>query len=276
MKINTFLETTAKPALYEKGTKRMWTDSHISSQLLSVHLDGAIDLASRRSEVIESTVEWLLKQRVREKGETLTILDLGCGPGLYAESLARRGHRVTGMDFSARSIEYARGRRRSEGLGIDYRHGDYLKLDGSLGTFDLIIMIYTDFGVLDVRERKTLLGHVASCLKPGGLFIFDVLKDKDLPSRVEAPAWECRKEGFWLETPYLALSSSFLYEKERVILSQHAIWNPLRGTSGISIGSGPPISPWINYGMNWRRAVSSPSPYMMTFFPQEADGKGTT
>ncbi|MBK8417538.1 MAG: class I SAM-dependent methyltransferase [Anaerolineales bacterium] len=36
-----------------------------------------------------------------------SILDLGCGPGLYTSRLARAGFQITGMDYSYSSIEYA-------------------------------------------------------------------------------------------------------------------------------------------------------------------------
>ncbi|HOJ15222.1 MAG TPA: class I SAM-dependent methyltransferase, partial [Deltaproteobacteria bacterium] len=36
------------------------------------------------------------------------ILDLGCGPGLYTKRLSDAGYDVTGMDYSRRSIAYAK------------------------------------------------------------------------------------------------------------------------------------------------------------------------
>ena len=88
-------------------------------------------------------------------------------------------------------------------------------------------MIYTDFGVLNLTERKLLLGKVRKALKPGGLFIFDVLNEKCLAKAVLDKTWECNKTGFWSVDPYLHLSNSYLYEKEKVILYQHIVANDI-------------------------------------------------
>ena len=97
MKIKNLLKYTEKPEIYTKGTATIWTDPHISKQLLAIHLHKEIDLASRRQTTIDQTVSWIIN---KTSGKKLNILDLGCGPGLYAEQLAARGHQVTGMDFS--------------------------------------------------------------------------------------------------------------------------------------------------------------------------------
>ncbi len=97
MKITEILKQSQKPELYEKGTAVMWTDPHISKQLLEVHLNPEVDLASRKKKTIESTVKWMLDKAGKNN---LKILDLGCGPGLYSQLLARKGHQVTGVDFS--------------------------------------------------------------------------------------------------------------------------------------------------------------------------------
>jgi SAM-dependent methyltransferase len=104
MEFDTIIAATKRPAVYSKGTAQMWVDEYISVRLLEVHLNPDIELASRKETTINKTVAWILD---KVPGEKLEILDLGCGPGLYAEKLASRGHRVTGMDFSANSIRYA-------------------------------------------------------------------------------------------------------------------------------------------------------------------------
>ena len=89
--------------------------------------------------------------------------------------------------------------------------------------FDLIIMIYTDFGVLNPTERAALLKNVRKALKPKGYFIFDVLNEKSLDKAVLEKTWECADKGFWSDTPYLHLSNSHLYKEEKVIVYQHFI-----------------------------------------------------
>jgi 2-polyprenyl-3-methyl-5-hydroxy-6-metoxy-1,4-benzoquinol methylase len=105
--------------------------------------------------------------------EKMSILDLGCGPGLYTEIMAERGHKVTGIDFSKNSIDYARNEAIRKNLDIKYVNQSYLDLCEE-NMYDLIMMIFTDFGVLVPQERETLLQNIYRALKPGGTFVFDV------------------------------------------------------------------------------------------------------
>ena len=52
---------------------------------------------------IDRSVQWLKSIIPQRK-----ILDLGCGPGLYTIRLSAAGYDVTGMDYSRRSIAYAK------------------------------------------------------------------------------------------------------------------------------------------------------------------------
>ena len=219
MNINDIIKASQKPEIYTKGTAVMWTDEYISKQLLDVHLNPDVDLASRKQSTIDTTIDWILSKAPKQN---MDILDLGCGPGLYTERLAMKGHSVTGVDFSKVSIEYARKYAEENKLNITYRNQNYMELrDENL--YDLVILIYTDFGVLYPTDRDMLIKNIYRALKPGGLFIFDVLNDKDIEKKTTAKTWESVSEGFWRSTPYIALSDSFLYEKGKVILYQHII-----------------------------------------------------
>ncbi len=74
----------------------LWTDPHISARMLDFHLDAEGDLASRRAASIEGIVDWM-DRKVGFEGKA--VCDLGCGPGLYAALMARRGAWVTGWIF---------------------------------------------------------------------------------------------------------------------------------------------------------------------------------
>lgn len=212
---------TGKPPLYEKGSHEMWNDEHISKILLETHLSQDSDLASRRRPAIAKTVGWILGQPGEENAR---ILDLGCGPGLYCEMLAEKGYDVTGVDISKRSIDYAKNSAREKGLDIEYINMNYLDLTFQ-EEFDLVMMIFCDFDVLNPGERSLLLDKIYSALKPGGIFVFDTMNDKT-PAAMNPgeKSWETAGSGgFWTDVPYLALTESFHYEDEKIILSQNIV-----------------------------------------------------
>jgi 2-polyprenyl-3-methyl-5-hydroxy-6-metoxy-1,4-benzoquinol methylase len=221
MKITDIISQSEKPELYAKATSFMWTDEHISKQLLDIHLNVDTNLASRKKSTIEKTANWILETQ-KEKGK-LNILDLGCGPGLYAEIFAEKGHSVTGVDISKNAVEYAQKSAKVKGLNINYINANYLEIYIEPDKYDLVVLIYTDLGVLMPGERENLLKMIYGVLKKGGTFIFDVLKDKDIENKTSPKTWDANNSGFWKESPYLALSESFLYPEEKVILFQHNI-----------------------------------------------------
>ncbi len=144
-------ELSKKPPLFEEGDRPIWTDDHISKGMLEAHLDPESNMASRKHERIANSCEWLAS-RLDLKGSK--VIDLGCGPGLYCEELVHHGVDMTGVDFSQRSIEYARSK--NDG-SINYVLGDYLSLDFD-DKFDAALMIYYDFDVLSDIERERLMG----------------------------------------------------------------------------------------------------------------------
>lgn len=219
MNIEQIIKLSAKPQLYEKGTSVMWTDPHISMKLLELHINTDHDIASRGKTKIENIINWIFAQTNENK---LDILDLGCGPGLYAEIMAQKGHSVTGVDFSENSIQYASKQAKEKQLDIEYLNQNYLELE-FVDRFDLIILIYLDFCVLLPEERDKVLRNIHRALKKGGLFICDVVNERNIDKKIISQSWEVEKTGFWSDEPYIALTNGFHYPEAKVMANHHII-----------------------------------------------------
>ena len=219
MNIELIKKLSDKPRLYEKGTSVMWTDPYISTQLLNLHINPENDVASRSQVKIERITNWILEQT---DNPGMKILDLGCGPGLYAELLAQKGHSVTGVDFSENSIQYATRQAKEKKLNIEYLEKNYLELDFE-NEFDLVILIYLDFCVLLPQEREKVLENIYRALKKGGLFICDVVNERNIEQKTISQSWEVQESGFWKNTPFIALTNGYHYPEAKVLANQHII-----------------------------------------------------
>lgn len=213
------IEKSKKPLLFEKGSSQMWVDEYISQQMLEAHLDPNIDAASRNRATIDASVEWI-KTDICSNNFELKLLDLGCGPGLYTNRLAEQGFsNVMGVDFSSRSIDYAKNQASELNLQVDYICHDYLTLNIP-NYFDVVLLIYCDFGVLDEHARLTLLHKIYNNLNSGGKFVFDVFTPKKYKNHIDSRAWDSYKSGFWRPGPHVCLNSSYWYPDEKVHLQQ--------------------------------------------------------
>lgn len=183
--------------LYESTNIPFWDDEHISKYMLEAHLNPDVDSASRSHEQIIKSVKWI-RNLSDDKTE---LLDLGCGPGIYAELFDDAGFNVTGIDFSKRSVEYAKDSAQTNGKNISYLYQDYLSIDYK-EKFDVVTLIYCDFGVIPTDDRRVLLGKIFASLNPGGIFIVDAFTPKQYENFKEDKIVSEEREGFWSSRPY--------------------------------------------------------------------------
>ncbi len=202
-------------------TEALWTDPYISEQMLGYHLDGTIDLSSRRTSFIEASVAWIVETFGIGPGSR--VVDLGCGPGLYTNRLAGTGARVTGVDFSRRSIGHAREVAERQGLSTTHVQADYLAWDGP-GPFDLVLLIFCDYSALAPWQRESLLERMRRMIEPGGAVLFDVMSRAKLRDAIESASYRAHPGGgFWAPSPYFEFHNRFVYPDEAVTLDRYEI-----------------------------------------------------
>lgn len=211
---------SSRPGVYEPGEEKFWNDEHISKGMLEAHLDENSDPATRNIGFVRRSADWIAK--TADPVKRTRLLDLGCGPGIYAELFAKKSFCVTGVDFSPRSIAYARKSAAEKGLCIDYRLKSYLDMD-FCGEYDVATLIYCDFGVLNPVDRKALLNSVRRALVPGGLFILDVCSQAQYSDWPESTKWTFEDGGFWSERPYACLYSFLRYDECRTYCERYVV-----------------------------------------------------
>lgn len=205
------------------GPHELWTDPYVQRQLLASHLDPDVEAASRPHRVIDRSVAWIAERFAVGPGRR--VLDLGCGPGLYANPLAARGATVHGIDLSATSV--AEARRRATSPGATFAVGDYLR--DALPAHDLALLIYGDYCALSPDDRHRLLHRVAARIAPDGRLLLDVFSAARYASVREGCVIEDRlMDGFWAPGDYVGVHQTRCYDEVRVTLDRYVIVEPDR------------------------------------------------
>ena len=219
---NELKEINLRPKPFQFYTAdALWTDEHTSQKMLGYHLDESVDLSSRNKEFIERSVKWIVSHFGIDTHTA--IADFGCGPGLYATLFAEHGADVTGIDFSERSIRYAKETARRKALDIDYVCWDYLEFETEK-RFDLITMIMCDYCALSPIQRGKMLTRFKSLLNANGAVLLDVYSLNAFDQKDQVSTYEHRQlDGFWSKEDYYGFLNTFKYEEEKAILDKYTI-----------------------------------------------------
>jgi 2-polyprenyl-6-hydroxyphenyl methylase/3-demethylubiquinone-9 3-methyltransferase len=102
-----------------------------------------------------------------------TVLDVGCGGGILAESMAARGAEVTGIDMGEAPLEVARMHLLESGQQVDYRRIPVEELAAEMpGQFDVV----TCMEMLEhVPDPASVIAACATLVKPGGQVFFSTI-----------------------------------------------------------------------------------------------------
>jgi SAM-dependent methyltransferase len=96
------------------------------------------------------------------------VLDFGCGHGMAAVVLARRGARVTAFDLSPGYLEEARVRASANGVEVDFVRADGERLPFADASFDRV----WGNAVLHHLDLDRAGGELRRVLRPGGVAVF--------------------------------------------------------------------------------------------------------
>ena len=104
--------------------------------------------------------------------EQVNILDIACGTGILAISLASRGHIVHGIDISPSMVALAQSK--SANIpGVSFEVQDMTRFIVR-GKFDVITCTFDSLNyLLNINDVGAMFVRVALSLKKSGLFVFD-------------------------------------------------------------------------------------------------------
>ena len=214
MRLSDLATRLLPPVPWAEGDNIPWHEPPFSARMLAEHLSQAHDAASRRATTIARHIAWLHESVL--KNQPGTILDLGCGPGLYTSRLARRGHTCVGIDYSPASIAHARAEAAEQQLACTYIEGDLRATDYGAG-YDLALLIFGELNVFARQDASRILTGIHNALKPGGQLVLE-------PHTLAAvqrigqhpPAWSVAQRGLFSDTPHLLLREHFWEPAGRV------------------------------------------------------------
>lgn len=215
-----------KPSPFQEGNMTLWDNEYIAQSVLKKHLDKNIDSGTRKESTVISTIQWIDKI-ISQKGK---MLDVGCGPGLYADLLQNCGFKYHGIDISKYQVEYAKKKSKYEDTIFEVV--DFRKLSLS-NCYDCVLMLYGIYSFYKFEERIELLKIIKDALLPGGSVIVETFTKYHYLNRRESRDWTyIEKNGFWSNEPYLELNAFYRFDDLELVLVQAAkinsdvkVWN---------------------------------------------------
>lgn len=149
-----------------------------------------------------------------------TLVDIGCGGGLFAEEVARMGARVIGVDPSTSSLETAHAHAVAAGLSIDYRTGTGEKLPLEDGSVDIACCV----DVLEhVSDVDAVIRDSARVLKTGGLYVFDTINRTRMSRFVMIKLFQEWRLTAWMPPNLHAWEQFITPDELRTLMSRHQL-----------------------------------------------------
>jgi SAM-dependent methyltransferase len=227
VKLTDLVRRASTPEPWSEGDNIPWHEPGFSQRMLREHLSQEHDAASRRFETIDRHVSWIHHELLAER--PTRILDLGCGPGLYASRLAGLGHECVGIDYSPASIAYAESRALQENLSCRYVHHDLRTADYGTG-YGLAMQIYGELNVFTPADARHILTRAHQALVDGGLLLLEPHTFAAVQALGQEPrSWYSSEGGLFSPDPHLCLQESFWEQTTRTATIRYWIVDAATG-----------------------------------------------
>lgn len=230
MRLKDIVGRTSPPAPWDEGANIPWDDPGFSERMLREHLSQDHDMASRRSEIIGRHVDWIHETLL--EAAPSRVLDLCCGPGLYAGRLSRLGHDCFGIDFSPASIRHAERETCAADRGGECRCvcADVRTAEFGSG-FDLAMLIFGEFNVFRRSDAADILARAFDALAPGGRLLLEPQTLETVRETGEGPpTWYSSDGGLFLDGPHVCLKESFWDPESRTATTRFYVLDATTGS----------------------------------------------
>ena len=215
------------PEPWADGEKIPWDDPVFSQRMIREHLTQDHDSASRRADTIDRHVAWIHATLL--SGRPTRILDLGCGPGLYASRLAALGHTCAGIDFAPASIAYAREQAEQTGLACRYVQSDIRTADYG-ADYGLAMLIFGEFNVFSRTDAAAILHKTRASLNDGGLLLLEPHTFAAVCQRGDQSWWHAAERGLFSENAHVLLYESAWDRKSRTTTERYHVVGAATGS----------------------------------------------
>lgn len=146
------------------------------------HLTEIFEINRQRVAFIQSLAGKHFKTKSQTVNTGFTLLDIGCGTGLFLKSCTDAGFSVSGIDVSMNALNFAR---ENYNLEVSSKTLDDLLKEGK--KYDLITMWHVLEHIMNPVEE---LRKVKGILKEGGLLIVEVPNLNSVKFRLSGKKWK--------------------------------------------------------------------------------------
>lgn len=145
-----------------KNIEGITINSYDDEFVLKNYIDSRIDKDSPHNQTIRQKLFDMVGDYTNK-----SILDLGCGIGVFAKNFSLVAGRVTGIDISKECIKYAQNNNNSS--NINYICMDIKELESITDKFDIV---FSDMVFNYIENYDKLLSDIYSLLKDDGIVVF--------------------------------------------------------------------------------------------------------